>query len=1393
MMRRSNRADRRQGVILLVVLAMLTIFTLVGLSFVMYADSAATRARIFREAASYIRIGDVREQALISATAAWNDFLGQVIYDAPEDATGKSSVLWGHSLARTMYGWYANPTDPSYPNDRPYNGTGRMENPENVNYVKFGNLQRPAPGYLSNGQFGGDVNVDYTYPDRNNMFLARLGLGLNGELQVITPSYRRLYNEDGNNPQRQLHYLNKDMANGFPTLEPDKLGHVKTLDSLGQVTDTDSVWLDYNGTVHEGPDGRKYKCLVAPVILDLDGRLNLNTAGNRLLNDDTASNQGWGPWEANPAKLSLVQGALPATNALEWRNILFGSPNSRYGNGGVPLNSTGIPGGTLIRNTYPIDFNGKVDPPAAASRTGSYLFPGDPGTAQYGLYPFYPANGYGNANPKETTTTGVLGGPANHPALYNPLRPNVGNRAFTPFDLRSLLRRDESSTVKETSPLLDLLPGNLKGNLPAEIAAARLRRAMVTTHSWDLDRPGSPAAIWDRGVYRYPAPPLPLSPLPSSPLTAPARFPTLAERTAPQQGFDFDSTTWRSLAGALRIDLRRSLRNFPDIDATTFRFTDVAAAAAATSDRQAFAKEIFDRLRMVTGAEAPNDALPADQMDALRWLAQLAVNIVDFIDSDDYSTPFRWHVGANAHYVYGVESPRLVINEYYAQFDNDRANLAGNPPLQANQYRLNVWVELFNPLSHNPAQPANVTENGNARLHNGTWSVYRLRVTQKRNQNLFARANTAGWPDNGMKSQVVQDWGPDDTTRIVLPSNGAYSTPATNASEKQTGFYVIGPDPDYGNAAPDLSAADTGLKPLLTFASPQLSLPISVESDVDNYSDPTDPVNKPDQAAALLLERLVNPYLKPNPPEGDPAYDPTSPVNPYITVDAVEQLRVNDGRIATEKVGNRVPPVVTTRKAVGKYHPFAALTALWKDQDPANAALTQPLHTFFRHNAKESPAAGLVLTGTNTAANTNTVQVPFDPLMHADRVPVSLAELLHVSACRPHELTQQFMTATAETQRFQHRARWTDERNRIVRLLDHLTLSPYTSGLAANGRLPGKVNLNTIRDINVFRALCDAVAAGTPGPNRFTEADVDAVFSSLIASRDNGGDGNPIRSLSVAYANEAAGSLMPGTRGVNNTLLRTGAALPAPAVTTWDGDGRQLLIEPPSATFAADQAMRRFELLTKLMNHVTTRSNVFGVWVTIGFFQVVDESTSPMKLGAEIVWPNTGVIRHKGFALLDRSQLQIFPTRDPINSLPLCRLAAPVTLTSPDELYQGKRTLVNLIDTNGLAINATNPLYNPNTNRPWIPRPGAIITIQPGTEDEETVELVANGANLEATFRKPHPNPARPTDPLIVISRGNPGPWVRYNPALDIGGTDATTGGPDDPRVGKVVLYHEIE
>src|SRR2546430_6917866 len=86
----------RRGITLLVVLALLTLFAIVGLSLVLYADAAAPSARLQREAENP-HAADMDPDLLFSL------FLGQLIYDVNDDAAGVTSALRGHTLACLMY------------------------------------------------------------------------------------------------------------------------------------------------------------------------------------------------------------------------------------------------------------------------------------------------------------------------------------------------------------------------------------------------------------------------------------------------------------------------------------------------------------------------------------------------------------------------------------------------------------------------------------------------------------------------------------------------------------------------------------------------------------------------------------------------------------------------------------------------------------------------------------------------------------------------------------------------------------------------------------------------------------------------------------------------------------------------------------------------------------------------------------------------------------------------------------------------------------------------------------------------------------------------------------------------------------------------------------------
>jgi hypothetical protein len=1173
----------RRGVILLVVLAMLTLFAIVGLSFVLYADAETRAAQVFRDAQS-------SRQPDVEPELAFSYFLGQLLYDCLDDESGVYSALRGHSLLRNLYGLNAeyDPATGSWAlgnNYVGYNGPGRLHTDANtclnpwglddyslVNYTYF-----PGDGFLRDperyaregatrwrasprdprGPYVGH-NVSYTYPDLNNLFLA----AVKADGTVLVPSFHRprLFgsldrsnpNWKSSNPQGKYLILRprpedhaRDAAGNtlFPYPE-DATGDVKNL--IGSPGGNDSLWIDLDFPVLTAPDGRRYKPLFAPLIMDLDGRVNVNVHGNTLgTNSEHRSNHGLGPWEVNLGKV------LNADRD-EWKNLLLGKPaagapvwrgrlgtDRQPGNGG-PLPDPHPTAGPLYRpHPYaPVDFDGRDEATGAA--TGRMRVPAAAPAGNPVLpFPAFPPTGYGNASLRERT---------GHPLLSNPLEPaasdpNNDDRPFAHSNLSALLLSLDTGGPALTSELLRLCPLNLSN--PGDLAGSPRRGRMLTTLSVDLDRPGVAPWLWNPSgldaAYKYDA-------TRGYPIGGPIPFPGPAlggrppETGNPFTNSEFSRSGWQAVSPApdmSRLNLYRPLRPYPAPDPNTGRIVDTAAFLAAQQDRQDLAADIFKRLWKLTGAPDPDTPglnPNSDEFRALRWLAQLAVNVVDYIDPDDYMTPFNWRKDPAPQWVFGTELPRLVLNEAYVQ---KHAEGTGQ--------RVTAWVELLNPLSPSPT----LTNNGDAVLQIGTNPVYQV-VLAGKDPNLRAPENVAGGMHPRQIKAAVRAWS-DPSTRVVKPSDGRYASTRTDGTE---GFYVLGPAgvPFPTGADPQLPA--TFLSPGMTYTTAAARPP------------------------TILLRRLACPHLPPNPFPGSPLY------NPYITVDYMEDVPVNTAGAAD-------------RASHGRNQPYAGHVSQRVAQNPAAAGQPgQPRHTFFRHNAREDAGPP-----SPTAAN-QTLKVPFDWLVHLDRPPVSPAELLHVSGYKPHELTQQFVAPTAADPSriapFQHYAAWGQPEARISRLFGFLeTRPPLFDGLydtppnppdsrsdsAPGRRVPGRINLNTIWDEEIFQALCDA------GPsNGFTADDVRAAFRRLVAYRmPNATDplANPVLDgTDRPLLDPSTGYTAPGDRqypngaSVHNTVLRPGL---------FD------LPDPDPTTGKPRHPYQKLELLSKIYNNTTVRSNVFAV------------------------------------------------------------------------------------------------------------------------------------------------------------------------------------------------------
>ncbi len=973
----SRSRRRRSGAILFIVVAFLALGLSLGIAFVFYAHQQAASMRIYREAAQGGRTAHVNQgtrgstdesppQVAELASAG----LGQLIYDVPDDESGIGSALRGGSLARTMYGLYYSgaPQSPQYSsNDVAYNGIGRYRPgvgsmtpsllasitdgcDRAVNYTYFpgdGFLRDPERlGFRANSKASAwnidgvsqsntyfPLNAPYTYPDEKDIYLAAVRAS---DGKVLVPSFYRpatfgsLSPDNPNWKNAVGKYLLQrprpiDMGPGFPSVPPNAdgtyTGDIEQLEGKS-VRQNDSLWLDLDLPVHKWR-GRSYKPLVAYLVVDLDGRINVNTAGNRRgLGNLNASNQGWGGWEID------LQPLLPFNESTR----VFMSPKGRYGSDQNPnqrfatdpsaSSSNALPVGVTGAFYSQIDFDGSMlTNPGAQSRM---QLPQRPSTR---MSPIYPQR-FGCASLAERT---------NHPALFNPyLLPSTGSytssssdRVFSPTDLFWLngkyngadanYRQAELAQVLSKNLASSTTPG--RNGWPATAVNPRF---VLTTISNDLDQPGlSPWLLGRPSNFTLVQPPPVNGVYPPAlpPSVAGIPFPDLAQRFATSSGpssiSDFDPQTWKARQASLgALDLNRPLADYrvdPTKPYEQVGNVTPASAARAMAERQRFAQDIFLRLCQAAGTQLSGTATGTSQFNGLRYLAQLAANCVDYIDADDYITPFVWNPINPAdsqnpanfdaaqlanRVVFGTELPRFVINEGLVRVENGEA-IPGQPdtdpglvppvpPLgwlpKATFYNVKVWAELHNPLTPGTASTANLAHQGGVPLTFNGNQVYRLLLTGPNNR-LRHVENVKGDPDSKVVRTVDLPAGVYSTVDGVVPvSSGAYIQPRSDTSS----FYVVGPEPSPGD----------------------LMLPSAMAAGM-KFRIPAHNYNGGDSAqTTLLLQRLACSHL------------PPGPTNPYITIDIMEFKKnmMADARVFDDQ-GLVVPPAlgIALQKLMGTH------------------------------------------------------------------------------------------------------------------------------------------------------------------------------------------------------------------------------------------------------------------------------------------------------------------------------------------------------------------------------------------------------------------------------------------------------------------------------------------
>jgi hypothetical protein len=194
-----------------------------------------------------------------------------------------------------------------------------------------------------------------------------------------------------------------------------------------------------------------------------------------------------------------------------------------------------------------------------------------------------------------------------------------------------------------------------------------------------------------------------------------------------------------------------------------------------------------------------------------------------------------------------------------------------------------------------------------------------------------------------------------------------------------------------------------------------------------------------------------------------------------------------------------------------------------------------------------------------------------------------------------------------------------------------LGLDNYPTDHISTFREPGRINVNTITDQSAWRAIFgsrDAIGAVTPGGP--VDPDVDQTSSGADRlprwAPNIFGPALPVAQPARGSAGTATPTIAAFFLAMPGPLADSDADTVAPDRATRNGGYRDAFTGDSNRHRSTDRnALFRYQTMMQLSDRVTTRSNVFAVWVTIGYF---DTST-----GNEV----QPVTRHRGFYLFDRS------------------------------------------------------------------------------------------------------------------------------------------------------------
>ncbi len=496
-----------------------------------------------------------------------------------------------------------------------------------------------------------------------------------------------------------------------------------------------------------------------------------------------------------------------------------------------------------------------------------------------------------------------------------------------------------------------------------------------------------------------------------------------------------------------------------------------------------------------------------------------------------------------------------------------------------------------------------------------------------------------------------------DSPRGVNVSDPTGGYPATNSTAGVEPSYLQPKDTPFDNAVPELNT--TG----------------------------TTPAYK-----TLHLQRLANPLKPWNPEAGDAGNIPALDVNPYITIDTMPiDLTSFNGVTSTSdpKDANSAKANVmfATRSRGEQNDPTFA--NLWRQEPFVKVNTTSPAgpvtnyfpillqHTLgFMNNALGARFNSGNLPSGNASYLGDPQNLPFPWLTWNNRPFTSPGELLLVPRTRPSQINTAYTQISAAAVdpytnigapyghlvNFFHTSNLPGTASQMHRILDYVqvpsrfvgtetVLNPGVTyfgnpGFSAsppgyhppfnkvsNYRDPGRVNINTIPGDG--GTIWQGILNGRALP---TWANVELSRRGPAGAPD--AFANPFRSADgvTAVPPSAFSTLL---RDTDVTFLRGATNSPWTATASLFAD-----INPGYYNESSRNPYFHYQSLQRLSNLLTTRSNVYAVWITVGHFEVTPNQGTGVidaghpdgfQLGQEIGSETGEIKRPRGFYIFDRS------------------------------------------------------------------------------------------------------------------------------------------------------------